>query len=73
MPGMRRYGWVYSGVRFALRHEIGKFDLVHLHCVFLWPTWAAAVAARNVDIPYVLSPRGMLVKELRKRLGSELS
>ena len=30
----------------ALNSEISKFDLVHLHSVFLWPTWAAARAAR---------------------------
>jgi glycosyltransferase involved in cell wall biosynthesis len=53
---------VQWGVRFALRHEIGKFDLVHLHSVFLWPTWAA-----NVGIPYVLLARGMLIKDLIAR------
>jgi hypothetical protein len=37
--------------------------------VLLWPTWAAAVAARNVDIPYVLSPRGMLVEDLIAAFG----
>jgi glycosyltransferase involved in cell wall biosynthesis len=52
----------------ALESEIGKFDVVHLHSVFLWPTWAAARAARKAGVPYVLSPRGMLVSELiRKR------
>ena len=40
----------------ALRREIGGFDRVHLHSVFLWPTWAAARAARAADVPYVLSP-----------------
>jgi len=40
---------------------------VHLHTVFLWPTWAAARAARNTAVPYVLSPRGSLVKDLIAR------
>jgi glycosyltransferase involved in cell wall biosynthesis len=56
----------------ALENETGKFDLVHLHSVFLWPTWAAARAARKNGVPYVLSPRGMLVRELirqRSRLA----
>jgi sugar/nucleoside kinase (ribokinase family) len=51
----------------ALHHEIGKLDIVHLHSAFLWPTWAAARAARNAGVPYVLSPRGMLIKDLIAR------
>jgi glycosyltransferase involved in cell wall biosynthesis len=43
------------------------FDIAHLHSVFLWPTWAAAVACRKAEVPYMLSPRGMLVKELIRR------
>lgn len=51
----------------ALASELKSFDLVHLHSVFLWPTWAAAHAARKYHVPYVISPRGMLVKELISR------
>src|SRR6266446_6383354 len=45
----------------------GDFDIVHLHSVFLFPTWAGARAAVRADVPYVLSPRGMLVRELIAR------
>ncbi len=48
----------------ALSSDMHRFDLIHLHSVFLWPTWAAARAARKANIPYVISPRGMLVKDL---------
>jgi glycosyltransferase involved in cell wall biosynthesis len=48
----------------TLAHQIAAFDLAHLHSVFLWPTCAAARAARRTGVPYVLSPRGMLVKDL---------
>jgi len=65
-PLFRRLYWS-PALGWALHQEIGKFDIVHLHSVFLWPTWAAACAARNAGIPYVLSPRGMLVKELIAR------
>ncbi|MGH8107789.1 MAG: glycosyltransferase [Arenimonas sp.] len=51
----------------ALVSNVDKYDLVHLHSVFLWPTWAAARAARKAGVPYVISPRGMLVKDLIKR------
>jgi glycosyltransferase involved in cell wall biosynthesis len=68
---LRRLYWA-PGLGRALKSEIDKFDVVHLHSVFLWPTWAAARAARRTGVPYVLSPRGMLVKDLigrRSRLA----
>jgi len=65
-PLLRRLYWS-PALGQALRDEIATFRLVHLHSVFLWPTWAAARAARTVGIPYVLSPRGMLVKDLIAR------
>jgi glycosyltransferase involved in cell wall biosynthesis len=51
----------------ALAARTAAFDLVHVHAVFLWPTSAAASAARTRKIPYVVSPRGMLVPELIRR------
>jgi glycosyltransferase involved in cell wall biosynthesis len=42
----------------------GAFDVLHLHSVFLFPTWAGARSAVRARVPYVLSPRGMLVREL---------
>jgi len=60
---LRRLYWSPPMGR-MLKQEVGGFDLVHLHSVFLWPTWAAARAARRSSVPYVLSPRGMLVKDL---------
>src|SRR6516225_3938405 len=65
-PLIRRLYWAPALGR-ALHHAIGKIDIVHLHTVFLWPTWAAARAARNAGVPYILSPRGMLVKDLIAR------
>jgi glycosyltransferase involved in cell wall biosynthesis len=63
---LRRLYWSPSLAR-ALAGETAGFDVVHLHSVFLWPTWAAARAARKAGIPYLISPRGMLVQELIKR------
>ena len=56
-PAMRR----------ALAKETGAFDVVHTHAVYLWPGVAAARAARAARVPYVISPRGMLVPELIAR------
>ena len=51
----------------ALKKHLKTFDLVHLHSVFLWPTWKAAREADAAGVPYVLSPRGMLVRDLIRR------
>src|SRR6185437_7244568 len=64
-PFLRRLYYAPALER-AMR-EGPDYDLVHLHSVFLWPTWAAARAARERRIPYVLSPRGMLVEDLVRR------
>jgi glycosyltransferase involved in cell wall biosynthesis len=51
-------------MRNALEGSIERYNAVHLHSVFLWPTYAAARASRRHSVPYVISPRGMLVPEL---------
>ena len=63
---LRRLYWSPPMGR-ALSASVGDFDLVHLHAVFLWPILAGARAARAVGVPYVLSPRGMLVPDLIRR------
>lgn len=63
---LRRLYWAPSLAQ-ALREKIGSFDVVHIHTVYLWPTWVAARTARRVQVPYLISPRGMLVKELIAR------
>jgi glycosyltransferase involved in cell wall biosynthesis len=50
-----------------MKREMPRWDIVHTHSVFLWPTTAAAHLARKAGKPYVLSPRGMLVKDLIAR------
>jgi glycosyltransferase involved in cell wall biosynthesis len=50
-------------------HSIDRFDLVHLHSVFLWPTLAAARRSSSSGVPYLLSPRGMLVRDLIAERG----
>lgn len=48
----------------ALSAHVAEFDLVHTHAIYLWPLWAAARAARRAHVPYVVSPRGMLERDL---------
>lgn len=61
--------YVAPGLVRAAREEIGGFDIAHLHSVFLWPTSAVARIAERAGVPYVLSPRGMLVPELIRAHG----
>src|SRR4051794_24817373 len=60
---LRRLYWSPLLAR-RLRASVANCSVMHLHSVFLWPTWAAAGIARAAHIPYVISPRGMLVKDL---------
>ena len=60
---VRRLYWS-PPLRRALAAEVGDFDIVHLHSIFLWPSVAAGRAARRARVAYLLSPRGMMVPEL---------
>ena len=63
---LRRLYWSPTMGR-ALAATVAGFDVVHLHAIYLWPIWAGARAARRHGVPYVMSPRGMLVPELIRR------
>lgn len=54
-------------MRAELARLLPEVDLVHLHAVWQWPTWLGARAAHRAGVPYILSPRGMLVEELIAR------
>lgn len=51
-------------LRRSLHDHLREFDIVHTHAIYLWPLWTAAREARRAGVPHVLSPRGMLEKEL---------
>lgn len=48
----------------ALAATVAGFDVVHTHAIFLWPLWVAARAAERAGVSYVVSPRGMLERDL---------
>src|SRR5262249_12404452 len=68
-PWLRRL-YYSTDLKGRLGLMIGDFDILHLHSVFLFPTWAGARAAMRAGVPYVLSPRGMLVRDLITRRGA---
>lgn len=63
---LRRLFWAPDLGR-ALKDQVARFDLLHLHTIYMWPTTAAARTARRSGVPYVLAPRGMLVADLIKK------
>jgi glycosyltransferase involved in cell wall biosynthesis len=64
-PGRRLYR--SPAMSRALSRLVPQADLVHAHAVYLWPTWASARAAEALGVPYLVAPRGMLVRELISR------
>jgi glycosyltransferase involved in cell wall biosynthesis len=66
VPSLRRLCWAPT-LAHRLSQTIHEFDIVHLHSVFLWPTWAAARAALRAGVPYITAPRGMVVRDLIRR------
>jgi glycosyltransferase involved in cell wall biosynthesis len=66
VPAFRRLWWSPTLGR-RLQASIGEFDVVHIHAVFLWPMWAAARAAARAGVPYVVAPRGMLMRDVITR------
>ncbi len=66
VPALRRFYWA-PALASRLRAVAGQIDLMHLHSIFLWPTYVAARIAHRAGIPYVVSPRGMLVREAIRR------
>jgi glycosyltransferase involved in cell wall biosynthesis len=66
--------WNASGLAEALDGSAGSFDVIHIHGLWHRPSMLAARAARAADVPYIVSPRGMLepaalaVHKWRKRV-----
>ena len=50
-------------IKRALDAEIADFDVLHVNGMFLWPGPQATRLARTHGVPYIVSPRGMLVPE----------
>jgi len=43
-----------------LRDHVRDFDLVHIHALFSFSSWAAVNAAQKQNVPYVIRPLGVL-------------
>jgi len=63
---------VYRSPQLAakLRENITGYDVVQTHSIFLWPVLVGSRIAAENQVPYVSTPRGMLVKELVEHKSS---
>lgn len=62
--------WRSAALAHAIRREVAGADLIHVHGLWNFTVWAAARAARAAGVPYVISPRGMLLAGARARHGA---
>jgi glycosyltransferase involved in cell wall biosynthesis len=54
-------GWRWSkGLARSLPGHVSKADIVHIHTVWEYPTWAASRVCRSLGVPYIIRPCGML-------------
>src|SRR5258708_38368733 len=44
----------------ALKRAVPKADVVHVHALYLFHTWAAARLCKRFGVPYLLRPHGTL-------------
>ena len=51
---------VSFGLARWLKHNIGRFDIVHVHALFSFAPLTAAFLARQQGVPYVIRPLGVL-------------
>ena len=69
----RRYAFS-AGLAADARRLAREVEIVHLHGLWTWPVAAGSGACRAAEVPYLLSPRGMLLnwamsqKSIKKRL-----
>ena len=49
-----------ASVRDPIRQALERADLCHIHGLWTVPAWQAARIARQMKVPFVISPRGML-------------
>ena len=54
-------------LRAPLTAALQRADLCHVHGIWNVPEWVATRLARSAEVPYVVSPRGMLLAAARRR------
>lgn len=44
----------------AINEEVERYDVVHLHSLYLFHDWIGGVVARRARVPYIVRPHGLL-------------
>jgi len=66
--------WKYSmEFKRRLLENIKCFDIIHIHGIWLYPQYIAAKLSAKYDIPFILSPRGMLNKWTLDRKNNNIT
>lgn len=67
-PAARCNGYAYSGsLAKSIRDAVQKCDVVHLHTLWTYASFAAARACHDAKIPYLVMPHGMLDPQSMRR------
>ena len=62
----RRWSFSWPLAR-ALHDHVRKFDVVHIHSLYIFHTFAAAHYCRKYNVPYLIRPHGSLDPFLRRK------
>ena len=62
----RRWGFSWP-MALALRENIPEFDIVHIHSLYMFHTWASAHYCGKYGVPYMVRPHGTLDPFLRRK------
>lgn len=57
--GLRKWGYS-PALHQYLQTAVGRFDIIHLHSLWLYPNIAVHRAARKYKVPYIIRPAGSL-------------
>jgi glycosyltransferase involved in cell wall biosynthesis len=68
-PRLLRTAYVSSALRRHLQQAAPAFDLIHVHTLYSFVSATAARAARQAQVPYVMSPCGSLDPYTHARKG----
>lgn len=55
------------GLGKALRSDINKFDIVHIHSMYQYPSIIASIVCRAKSVPYIVRPHGTLTPYIYNR------
>jgi glycosyltransferase involved in cell wall biosynthesis len=54
-----------TGLRSGMEQSLGRDDVVDIHGLWLYPSWAASAAARSHELPYLVWPHGAMAPSVR--------